>query len=62
MSYEEGEGYVLGPSPIDAALAIRFLELFAWLSAIVVLTALSFTVGYRAGHNAATAAIHKESS
>jgi len=60
MSYEEGEGYVLGPSPIDAVFAIRFLELFVRLSAIVVLAALSFAVGYRAGHNAATASIHRE--
>ena len=60
MSYEEGEGYVLGPSPIDAVLAIRFFELVVSLSAIVALTALSFTVGYRAGHHAATAAIHRE--
>ena len=57
MSYEEGEGYVLGPSPIEL---VRFFELFVWLTAIIALTALSFTAGYRAGHNAAAAAIHGE--
>lgn len=57
MSYEEGEGYVLGPSPIEL---VRIFELFVWLTAIIALTALSFTAGYRAGHNAATAAIHGE--
>ena len=57
MIYEEGEGYVLGPSPIEV---VRFFELFAWLTAIIALTALSFTAGDRAGHNAATAAIHGE--
>ena len=59
MIYEEGEGYVLGPSPIGLVL-VRFFELFVWLTAIIALTALSFTAGYRAGHNAATAAIHGE--
>ena len=59
MSYEEGEGYVLGPSPIEL---VRIFELFVRLTAVIALTALSFTAGYSAGHNAATAAIHKESS
>ena len=59
MSYEEGEGYVLGPSPIEL---VRIFELFVWFIAIVALTSLSFSAGYRTGHTAATAAIHKESS
>jgi hypothetical protein len=57
MSYEEGDGYVLGPSPIEL---VRIFELFVWVMAIVALTSLSFTGGYRAGHTAATAAIHGE--
>jgi hypothetical protein len=27
MSYEEGEGYVLGPSPIDAALESMLFDI-----------------------------------
>lgn len=56
MIYEEGEGYVLGPSPIGDA-AIWFVIVLAFVVPMAM-----FGLGYSAGHNAATAAIHKESS
>ena len=54
-SYEEGEGYVASPSPIeyDRAVAVFAMALF-------VILALTFSAGYCTGHTAATAAIHKE--
>jgi hypothetical protein len=56
MIYQEGEGYVLGPSPIDdvAVLVVVVLAFFFPMG--------MYRLGYWAGHNAATAAIHKESS
>ena len=56
MSYEEGEGYVLGPSPIGDA-AIWFVIVLAFVVPMAM-----FGLGYSAGHNAATAAFHGESS
>ena len=56
MSYEEGEGYILGPSPIPvdsmAVWAVVMLAIFFPLG--------MYGLGYWAGHNAATAAIHGE--
>ena len=56
MSYEEGEGYVLGPSPIGD-VAIWFIVVLAFVVPMAM-----FGLGYSAGYNAATAASHKESS
>ena len=57
MSYEEGEGYVLGPSPIGVAVVWfvqpRFIIVLAFVLGM-------YGLGYWAGHNAATAAIHGE--
>lgn len=57
MSYEEGEGYVLGPSPSAIDGAVLVLVVFGPM----VICGCFFVLGYLAGHNAATAAIHKES-
>jgi len=54
MSYEEGEGYVLGPSPIAVEGVVFVL--------VVVICGFFFGLGYCTGHTASTAAIHKESS
>ena len=54
MIYEEGEGYVLGPSPIPVHGVIFVL--------VVATCGFFLGLGYCTGHTAATAAIHKESS
>lgn len=57
MSYEEGEGYVLGPSPITVDGFVIVLVVFVTM----LICGGFFGLGYWAGHTAATAAIHKES-
>lgn len=57
----EGESYIVTPSPlpVDSTAVWIFVCILAVSLAIPM---GAFTVGYWAGHNAATAAIHKESS
>jgi hypothetical protein len=58
MRYEEGEGYVLGPSPIAVDGVVIVLVVFVPM----LICGFFFGLGYWTGHTAATAAIHKESS
>lgn len=52
-----GESYIVTPSPMPIdSMAVWVVVMLA-----IFIPAGSFCVGYWAGHNAATAAIHKES-
>jgi hypothetical protein len=56
MIYEEGEGYVLGPSPIPVHGVVIVLVVFVPM----LICGFFFGLGYWTGHTAATAAIHRE--
>lgn len=54
----EGESYIVTPSPVPVdSMAFWIVIVLAFVVPMAM-----FGLGYWAGHNAATAAIHKESS
>ena len=61
MNGSEGESYIVAPSPMPIDPWAVWIVVGSLAVAVAVPMGM-FCVGYWAGHNAATAAIHKESS